>query len=491
MCFLLCTFSSCKMSGDGADSCGSGILTRKDKSIDRYLFGVLEEIRAELDEEISGEEEHSEEYQKLFEERASERLNGESIMLGNKLCSVLKNYLDTYYTAKTVASLGRIQLPKKDLRSFSLDYGECFRAWVLSPHVTYEATNKIALGNLSLRDCFILHVWSFLVCYRSRGDNMFSLSICGKSSVGKSVVFENVFFENGFNFNGEAGVGRYDAKSRSILVYHDINIRLLASGKTDADKFKTISRSEKTSAKVHSSVKAVPPLFVVVTSNMRIHSHPARSHPKNFLLGEACPSELTVGSGKSKTSHTESIEAVKNRVLEAYCSERPHIDAKFFPTSGCFQRKNFILGVYGFVLDTVEKYSRTDFYSEAFVAYILTGLSENASFYCKVMEDGKERMAQLDRVLRGVCNNDLEYAKYSLLIPDQEERDDSPPVQQRETTAEVAAASAVRSPRRRRKSSRSSKSSGSRRSSSSSSSSSDSEDQSVQTSPASKRPLLE
>ena len=60
------------------------------------------------------------------------------------------------------------------------------------------------------------------------------------------------------NFNGEAGVGRYDAKARSIIVYHDIDIRLLARGSRDADKFKTIARAEQTSAKVHSTVKPVP-----------------------------------------------------------------------------------------------------------------------------------------------------------------------------------------------------------------------------------------
>ena len=393
------------------------ILTRKDKSIDLYLHRVLEEVRLELEGERDCEEEHTEEYQKNFEERATARLNAESIMLGNKLGSVLKTYLESYYMSRQVSSLGRVSLPRKDLRSFSLDYGECFRGWVLSPHVTYEATNTVVLGNLSPLDCFVLHVWSFLVCYRTRGDNMFALSICGKSSVGKSVIFENIFFENGMNFNGEAGVGRYDAKARSIIVYHDIDIRLLARGSRDADKFKTIARAEQTSAKVHSTVKPVPPLFVVITSNMRIHSHPARTRGCKAFLSEKCPSELTTGSGKSLTSNSENIEAVKNRVLEAYCSARPRIDPQHFPTSGCFRRKNFILGVYGFVLDTAERYRRSDFYSPAFLAYVLTGLAENAAFYCSVMEDGTERMAQLGRVLGALCADETEFLKYWRLVP--------------------------------------------------------------------------
>ena len=397
-----------------ADGCD--ILSKKDKSIDKYLLGILESIREELNVEfVDLDDEYSEDYQKRFEELASQRLNGTSIMLGNKLGSVLKNYLDQYYTAQNVSSFGHIRLPRKDLKSFSLDYGECFRAWVESPYVSYQATNKVMLGQLSLLHCFVLHAWSFLVCYRARGDNMFALSICGKSSVGKSVIFENVFFENGFHFNGEAGVGRYDAKARSILVYHDINIRILANGSNDADKFKTIARAEKTSAKVHSTVRAVPALFVVVTSNMRIHTHQQQREGSFMQLNYF--SELAFATKKAQTSHSESIEAVKNRVLEAYCAARPNIDPKCFPTHGCFRRKNFILGVYGYVLDILGNYAKTDFYSPAFTAYILTGLTENAAFYCQVMDDGEARMGQLVRVVQTLSSDEKECAAYLKLVP--------------------------------------------------------------------------
>jgi uncharacterized membrane protein YgcG len=424
----LCPLQSIFAMADGCD-----ILTKKDKSIDKYLFEILENIREELKVEfVDLDDEYSEDYQKRFEELANQRLNGTSIMLGSKLGSVLKNYLDQYYTAQNVSSFGHIRLPRKDLKSFSLDYGECFRAWVTSPYVSYETTNKIMLGQLSLLDCFVLHVWSFLVCYRSRGDNMFALSICGKSSVGKSVIFENVFFENGFHFNGEAGVGRYDAKARSILIYHDINIRILANGKNDADKFKTIARSEKTSAKVHSTVKSVPALFVVITSNMRIHNHHQQREGSFMTLN--FHSELTYGTKKAQTAHGESIEAVKNRVLEAYCSARPVIDPKFFPTNGCFRRKNFILGVYGYVLDIVQKYTQTDFYSIAFVAYILTGLTENAAFYCQVMDDGEERMEQLVKIIKTLSSSEKECAAYLKLVP-QPKKSSSPSSRHRSSSS--------------------------------------------------------
>ena len=391
------------------------ILSAKDKKIDTFLFAVLEKIQLELETEFEVGEQHSEEYQKRFEEVANHRLNGMSIMLGNKLGGVLKNYLDQYYSAQNVSSFGRIKLPKKDLKSFSLDYGVCFSSWVHSPYVSYQCTNRVMLGGLSMVHSFILHLWSFLVCYRSRGDNMFALSICGKSSVGKSVIFENVLFENGFNFNGEAGVGRYDTKAKSILIYHDINIRVLASGKNDAEKFKTISRSERTNAKVHSTVKTVPALFVVVTSNMRIHTHHIKGKTWGNFLCDTHPSELI--PPKSTGKDNESVEAVKNRVLEAYCSARPTIDPACFPTSGFFTRKNFILGVYGQVLDILEQYRFEEFYSVALLMYILCGLTDNARFYCKVMDDGPQRMQQLQTLLLKFCQTESEYDLYLEKLP--------------------------------------------------------------------------
>ena len=404
------------------------ILTKKDKSIDEFLFAVLETIREQLDGDFEEEDKFSEEYQKRFEEVATRKLMGMSIMLGNKLTGVLKNYLDQYYSAKSAPTFGRIRLPKQDLKSYSSDYGTCFKSWVNSPHVTYQCTNDIMLGNLGMLDCFVLHLWSFMVCYRTRGDNMFALSICGKSSVGKSVIFESVLFENGFQFNGESGVGRYEAKGKSVLMYHDINIKILANGKTDADKFKTISRGENTNAKVHSTVKTLPPLFVVVTSNMRVHTHNRRGPKSTNFLGDVYPSELCSGGGgrgggtsnakgANGTNVSEAVQAVKNRILEAYCSARPDINPACFPTSGCFRRKNFILGVYGYVLDLCEKYICTDFYSAAFLAYVLTGLSDQAEYYCRVMDDGECRMTQLRKVMKVLCPDASQRSLYLAKVP--------------------------------------------------------------------------
>lgn len=48
---------------------------------------------------------------------------------------------------------------------------------------------------------------------------------------------------------------------------------------------------------------------------------------------------------------------------------------------------------------------------------MLTGLAENAAFYCSVMEDGTEKMAQLGRVLGALCEDEKEFLKYWHHVP--------------------------------------------------------------------------
>ena len=109
---------------------------------------------------------------------------------------------------------------------------------------------------------------------------MFSLSLTGCSTTGKTVLFENPIMGNSHSFVGETGVSRYRVGNKSLLLYSDIALERLMRG-SDGEKFKTISRGEKTVCKIHSSTEELPPVFVFLTSNQNIHKHVFASMSNN------------------------------------------------------------------------------------------------------------------------------------------------------------------------------------------------------------------
>ena len=158
------------------------------------------------------------------------------------------------------------------------------------------------------------------------------------------------------------------------VVFHDINIATLVGA--DVERVKSLARSETTVVKVHSSTTTVSPLFVFYTSNERLfkHSIPAMN---NRGFSQSCPSQAEE-VGKKRVS-AENLEAVKARFLEMYVFKAPQQDRHDLERCNTFSRDHFILGTFNRALTLLEKYPVTAFHSLHLPAYVLTGLSKNAS----------------------------------------------------------------------------------------------------------------
>jgi uncharacterized membrane protein YgcG len=151
-------------------------------------------------------------------------------------------------------------------------YRAAFTQWTESPHVSYVAGNRIQLGSLSPKECFVLHVFSFMGCFRTKPDDLFAVCLTGETSVGKSLIFENPFSANAHQFLNQEGVGRWQTGQHSLVLYHDINLSVLLRP-SECETFKTLARTEMSSAKIVGSAAYLKPLFVCVTSNQRVHEH--------------------------------------------------------------------------------------------------------------------------------------------------------------------------------------------------------------------------
>jgi len=249
--------------------------------------------------------------------------------------------------------------------------------------------------------------------------------------LGKSKFFETPLFCNAHNYVNEKGVGRWNVGSRSSIIYHDITLATLTRP-TECELFKQISRTEVTTCKTQGSTTCLPPLFVFLSSNERVQTHRyekrdgvllpvsaaataanSQSHvagggggggvakkakmwnPNSFSY----ESQLAPKNKRAACVDDVSLSAIRNRILEAYCRQIPAVDKAHLPTSEEFTRNHVILGTYGFILDLLEKYEPTDFYSSSLLSYVLQGLVDQSGLYTGTMPDGEDKIGQLNRVL--------------------------------------------------------------------------------------------
>lgn len=387
------------------------ILSDKDRDVDNFLLHMAEKLCREFECDENGRVSTvAEEKTQMLLDLTDERLSGISLTLEHKFGAMLKKYITLCQERKASRALSRVKVPPQDLKRTAENYRQCFSSYVESPFVTYAATCEKELGRLSTKDAFVLHLWCMLNCYRAKGDQMFAVSVCGVSSVGKSSLFEAPAFENGHSYVAEAGVGRFAVKKRSTLIYSDIALDVLYKSK-DAAKFRTIARSEPTTCKVFADTCTLPPLWILITSNQRIHSHVIPQDPKNFFPPKVLPSELVVSKSK-KNALQESLAAVRNRVIECYCRKRPEIDPSCLPTSGSFSRIHFLLGAYSYVIGVLQKYDQDSFYSPMLLKYVFTSLCDNMELYLRVMDDGRVQRRRLVALIRQLVTSDEERVAY-------------------------------------------------------------------------------
>lgn len=360
------------------------ILSKRELNVEAFICSVAAMLVANNDAN-AGTSQNAEENNQALITLAEEKMAQVGILVNHKFSGILKDYLLLLQENRKAGLFSSIQMPNIDLCISSLNYRDCFIAWIDSPFVSYRTTNKLQLGKLSAKESLILHVFAFLTCRRIKGDNLFAICFSGASTVGKSTMWENPLYENAHSFVNDSGVGRWSVKKKNVLFYHDININVLVKGK-DSEKFKTISRTEVTVCKVFGKTEVLPPLFVCITSNMRIHDHQFAQEvsPKQpFGRSINCKSHFQQQQINSPDTR-EVINAVQNRILECYVHQRPILDTSKLPQSGNFSRMNGILGMYEYVISILENHTPESFFTSALLIYALTGLVDNHGQYSQI-----------------------------------------------------------------------------------------------------------
>ena len=363
------------------------LLSRRDLSTEEFLRQLVDSLE-------QPKVESADETGRQWSDQAVDRLSQYSVTLSHRVSHLLQHMLTQKLNQNLTEAFVTIDPVLDSPATMAYKYGRCFDAWVdASDHVSFSTGNKDLLGRLMARDVFILTLFAMATCRRTKGDNVLCLGVTGISTCGKSTLFENPLAQGAHNLTVEQGVGRFNVGQKNLLFLHDIDLKTL-TGSKDTEKFKTISRTESTVAKVHSSTVCLPPLFLLYTSNQRLMSHtfPSSSAGKTHLLSNTYLSQANDPRGTRK----EAISALQNRFLEAYCRRKPPLDVGCLPRSGTFQRVHFIVGLYSRILAILEHQKADDFYSPALYLYALMGLASNAELMKTVADqDYRDRLRGL------------------------------------------------------------------------------------------------
>ena len=394
----------------------------------------------------------SEDDKKVLVDAAKEKLGSLSPVICNKILPLVIKQLVEEHERRVSASYRRIRLPKTPTADMAKMYRAAFNQWIDSPFVSYVAGNVIQLGALTAKESFVLHLYSFMGCYRSKPDDNYAIAVSGETSVGKSLIFENPFSANSHQFLNQEGCGRWLVGQHNLVMYHDISLSVLLRP-SECETFKTLARTELSSSKVFAGSAYLPPLWILVTSNQRVHPHEVANPSKELRdrvkketedvskKGKSVSSQQLLlpcwrasgaGAGASNRSPSTSaklgrslllesnlkatnqsdcpnIRALQSRILEAHCYQRPVLEPWCIPRGEKFTRAHVLLGAHERVLSILEAHSRSDFYSWPLPAGALTTLSLVSRFYAKNMEDGENARTRLVDLL-------------TRLEPDEEER---------------------------------------------------------------------
>ena len=262
--------------------------------------------------------------------------------------------------------------------------------------------------------------------------------------MGKSLIYENPFSSNAHQFLNADGCGKWQTGKKSMVLYHDISLSVLLRP-SECEIFKTLARTEMSVSKVFAGAACLPPLWIMVTSNQRFHSHsvpePSRElrerirleteegkkgksgSSQQLLLPSWRPSEISKFGRAARPSQQSSpaklrrslllesnlkpvgagdwpnVRAIQSRVLEAHCFQRPDLDPSCIPRGEKFTRAHVLLGAAERVLSHLEQRERGDFYSWPIASYCLTTLCMVARFYDRQMEDGAAFKSRLRAIL--------------------------------------------------------------------------------------------
>lgn len=353
------------------------LTTKKDKVIEQFLKEIFDSLPT--DESASATE-----LARMWKDEARKKIADCSITLFHKIQPLVEIMLDQKMTTKMNTSFAEIQTVQLTKREMALRYQRCFNAWIDSEDcVSFQANNPRLLGNIDIKDMFTLTFFIFCTCRRVKNDNLLQLGIVGCSTSGKSTIFESCLMEGSHVTTNEQGVGRFQVGNKPILMFHDVQIRMIAASK-DTDKIKTIARTEPTVTKIHGTVYTLQPTFLFYSSNERLMTHrlpPPITH--STRVGQMVYASQVNTAGQKRISD-DNLIALQNRFIEAFVRSPPPLDMEDLPQSGGFERMHAILGIYERVFKLMKTYKSADFFSPVVKQYILQGLVTNHKEFFQV-----------------------------------------------------------------------------------------------------------
>ena len=361
--------SSKKNKEDEIESMISKLLTPKEKLSEQFMDKLLSSLQGENQYQYSADLSYQ---QKIIQ--AEKKLNGISSILAHKLQPIFKELMHQQNQVHMNDKFGVITSEPIEQQDWSEKYKICFTHLLNDENsVSLVAPNANLLKQITKKDYFTLLYFSYLSSKRQSADNLLQIFISGRTSCGKTIILENPLNEIVHSMTTEKGVGRYDCLGKSVIGYHDIQLKRLLC-QTEIEKIKSLTRGEPISGKIHSKTKMIQPMHIVISSNQKINLHRFKTPKQDgFMARTIYKSDLA----SSKTVFEADLEALRYRFLEIYLRDRPKIPEEAIPTCGMFSRNDAIKGLMPLVIEILQKYKKEDFASEFLFLYCLVGACKN------------------------------------------------------------------------------------------------------------------
>jgi len=360
------------------------LLSSKDAYTDIFLSKIVSLLKLPVSAT-------PDEIQIAWSNQMSDAISDISSILWHKLNPYVQILISKKMRQHIMGQMVTIELFEEPIEDLVNKYKICFDTWIDSEKVLFSTVNRDLLGKLSMKDYFILQLFVLGTNTRKRGDYCLQLGIVGKSSVGKSTLFETPLSGISHFYVGDGGVGRFKTDGKTILFFHDIDIKVLVYSK-DKDLIKTVTRTEVTYTKTHSSTGVIQPIHVIYTANNKLNNY--NTAGSNTFKGSfGCWNMSDVPHRPRLAAH---LNAVRMRFLECFCTDRPSIDKDWLPAGGVFSKEHLVLGIYDRVLEILYRIPPDSFYKEVQPYYVMAGLAKNANAYETVFQKPiKEHVVKL------------------------------------------------------------------------------------------------
>ena len=384
------------------------LLSEKDLFTEDFLREIINEVSLNLSINLTENERTA-----IITKKVMDRLHDVGSSLVIRLNTLVKTMVERDSSLSLEDDLACIDVPELSLKEKVLIYKRMFYAFIGDPEcVSFRVANVSFLGHLTYEELFVLTLFTFATCRRVRSDGILCLIVSGKSSTGKSQLIEAPLLQIAHQLisssSSEAGCGRFEINSKSLILMTDIPILHLFG--PDCERLKTIARAEPTTVKIYSSVQILQPCFLLITTNDRLHDHILPPRTKNGLpdhkKSSLHPSSMLPNAKKIPIEH---LHAVRARFLECHvikqCRQRPD-DLR---NSDMFGKRHMILGLYEGVYEILKRKEPRDFVSKYLYNYAICGLEKNASRYATIKD------CQLDLIQKEISNLKLKYGLMSIV----------------------------------------------------------------------------